>query len=224
MTTSAEPAAEATSAVTTVLVVDDHTTFADLLDLALAGEPDLHCIGTAHRMTEALALADDLSPDVVLMDVRLGKDDGIIATTILTERHPHLRVMILTAHADSAVMHAAAAAGACALLPKDGSLRDMLQAVRTARRGALTVHPALLTAWLTKRSATRGVPSLTRREQEVLAMLAEGLDARLIAQDLRISLNTCRGYVKNILMKLQAHSQLEAVAIGRRNGMIPSAT
>jgi DNA-binding NarL/FixJ family response regulator len=103
---------------TSVLVVDDHRTFSALLAMALDPEPDLTCVGTAASVTVALAMAEELRPDLVLMDVRLGVGDGIAATEELTRLYPELRVVVLTAHSDTALMHRAADAGACALLPR----------------------------------------------------------------------------------------------------------
>jgi DNA-binding NarL/FixJ family response regulator len=208
-------------ATTSVLVVDDHTTFSDLLAMALDHEPDLTCVGTAGSVTRGLAMVDELRPDVVLMDVRLGDGDGVTATAELTRRYPELRVVVLTAHIDSALMQRAADAGACCLLPKDGSLPDMLAALRNSRQGGLMVHPALLrTLMASTPPASIYLPPLTRRERDVLTMLADGSDARAIAKSLGISVNTCRGYVKNLLLKLDAHSQLEAVVIATNRGLI----
>ena len=190
---------------TTVVVVDDHRTFSDLLALALTAEPDFDCVGKATSVATALAMVEDLRPDLVLMDVRLGDGDGVAATAELTRSYPDLRVVVLTAHADLALMKRAADAGACCLLPKDGSLPDMLEALRRSRRGGITM-PQL--------------PTLTRREHDVLMKLAIGLDARAIAKHLGISVNTCRGYVKSLMLKLGAHSQLEAVVIATNNGLV----
>jgi DNA-binding NarL/FixJ family response regulator len=106
-------------------------------------------------------------------------------------------------------------------MPKDGSLSDLLVALRTARRGVLVVHHSLLSDAVTTHATEQGAPrvALSRRERDVLAMLTVGLDVRSIADQLGISLNTCRGYVKTLLHKLDAHSQLEAVAIARRLGL-----
>jgi DNA-binding NarL/FixJ family response regulator len=203
------------------LVVDDHRTFADLLALALSEQPDLRCAGTAHSVHEGLALAHSLRPDIVVMDVRLGDGDGIEATAELTAWRPEMRVIVLTAHASQALMERSAAAGACCLLPKDGSLDDMLAALRGARRDGFVVHPSLLKSLMSgPRDPHPRAPQLTTREQEILEMLAKGLDARTVSRQLGISLSTCRGYVHNLLVKLGAHSQLEAVVIARRRGLI----
>ena len=211
----------ATRTITSVLVVDDHTTFSDLLAMALDREPDLTCVGTAASVTEAFVKVDERRPDLVIMDVRLGEGDGVTATAELTRIYPELRVVILTAHIDTALMQRAADAGACCLLPKDGSFPDLLEALRSSRREGLVVHPALLkTLIMSQPQRDVTIPSLTRREREVLKMLADGLDARAIAKNLGISVNTCRGYVKNLLLKLDAHSQLEAVVIATNRGLV----
>jgi DNA-binding NarL/FixJ family response regulator len=204
-----------------IVVVDDHKVFAELLAMALSHEPDFACVGHAQNVDEGMALVESLRPDLVIMDVQLGDGDGIAATAELTDRFPDLRVVVLTAHVDQRLLQRAAAANACALLPKDGDLPDMLSALRSARRGGFAVHPQLLRRLVgrTEVPAPRR-PPLTQREQEVLQMLAAGLEARMIAQEIGISLNTCRGYVKSLLAKLGAHSQLEAVAIAMRHGLI----
>jgi DNA-binding NarL/FixJ family response regulator len=205
-----------------VLVIDDHCTFSELLALALRGERDFECVGTAESLAAGTELVARLAPDIVVMDVHLGDGDGITATADLLRRHPGVRVVVLTAHADRSVMHRASDAGACALLPKDGSLADMLSALRTARQGGFIVHPRLLKRIVSpvEPTTTGYVPPLTRREHDVLQMLADGSDARTIAHELGITLHTCRGYIKNLLLKLDAHSQLEAVAVATRNGLV----
>lgn len=205
-----------------VLVVDDHQTFTDLTRLALATEPDLVCVGAAHDSARARRLVEEHQPDVVLMDVDLGDDDGLVLTSELLGLRPDLRVVVLTAYADRDVLRRAAAAGACALLPKNGSLTDLLRALRGARSGDLVVHPSLLRSLVCEVGASAGslVPRLTGREQAVLELLAQGLDVRRIARELDISINTCRGYVKTLLAKLGAHSQLEAVVTARASGLL----
>jgi len=221
-----QPGLGGSVAVTDVLVIDDHRTFTDLLALALRGEADLNCVGTAETVAAGIALADRLRPDVVVMDVHVGDDDGISATALLVARHPGIRVLVLTAHADQAVMRRASDAGACALLPKDGSLDEMLSALRTAREGGFVVHPQLLKRLLgsARQISTGYIPPLTRREHDVLQLLAAGLDARTAAKSLGITVHTYRGYVRNLLVKLDAHSQLEAVAIASKGGLLSAKT
>ena len=204
-----------------ILVVDDHHVFAQLVAIMLSNHEDLECLGIATDVDNALAMATTLEPDLVLMDVQLGDGDGIAATAELVRRKPHLRVVVLSAFIDRPLMQRAAAAGACALLPKDGDLSEMLHVLRTAQRGDFVVQPKLLRELvIDRRVPAQRLSPLTTRELEVLRLLAAGLDAGVIARELGISLNTCRGYVKNLLAKLGAHSQLEAVVIAMRNGLI----
>jgi DNA-binding NarL/FixJ family response regulator len=206
----------------TVVVVDDHKTFADLLRIALSTEEDLECVGLAYDLNSGLELVERLHPDLVVIDFQFADDerDGVDATTLIRSMHPDTQVVLLTGYPDVQVMHRAAAAGASSLMAKDGSLPDLLIALRTARPGGLVVHPRLLRTLVTQPQPGRAAaPDLSPREEEVLRLLTLGLDARTIARRLGISLSTCRGYVKTLLRKLDAHSQLEAVAIARRRGL-----
>ena len=205
---------------TRILVVDDHRTFADLLALAFTAEPDLECVGTARTITECITLTGSLRPDLVVMDVQLADGDGLDATAQLTALFPALLVVVLTAFVSSELMRRAADAGACALLTKDGALTEMLEAVRSAHPGGFVVQPALLHRLVRQPSSAERAPLLTQREQDVLRLLATAADTRQIAKCLDISLSTCRGYIKRLLVKLDAHSQLEAVVVARRYGLI----
>jgi DNA-binding NarL/FixJ family response regulator len=204
-----------------VLVVDDHRTFTDLVSLALDAETDLECVGAAHSAGEARALSALHRPDVVLMDVNLGSENGLDVAAEMLKARPGLRVVVLTAHGDEHVMRRAASVGACALLPKDGSLPDLLGSLRTARAGGFSVHPTLLHSLVVGEERPRGVDAprttLTPREQRVLELLADGQDVR---RNLGISVHTCRGYVKSLLAKLGVHSQLQAVVVARTQGLV----
>ncbi len=129
--------------------------------------------------------------------------------------------MVLTAHASRSLVTRAADAGVCALLPKVGSLPNVLHALRTARRGSFVVDQSLLQTLITRGhdEPARHTP-LSDRETEVLALMSEGIDARRAAQVLDISIHTFRGHVRHVLSKLDAHSQLEAVAIAKREGLL----
>ncbi|WP_309647114.1 response regulator transcription factor [Nocardioides sp.] len=216
---------------TKVMVVDDHRTFTDLMLLALNDVDDLECVGAAHDGTSALMLAAEALPDVVLMDVELGDEDGLELAEQLVAARPGLRVVVLTAHAqDVSIARRAARSGACALLPKDGSLPELLHHLRTARPGGMVVQLGLLQAMVdpcrpptmpTRHGSTKSpFTALTARENHVLALLALGHDVRRIAGELHISVHTCRGYVKSLLAKLGAHSQLEAVVIANTHGLV----
>ncbi|WP_325002976.1 response regulator transcription factor [Intrasporangium sp.] len=200
--------------------MDDHRTVADAISLALASEPGMACVGTAHGARQALALAADVLPDAVVMDVRLQDGDGIEITAQLVRQYPEIRVVVLTAFVDQELLRRAADAGACALLPKDGGLEDLIDALRSAPRDGFAVHPTLLRGLVGSRQPTARPTDLTAREHEVLQLLAQGIDVAAIARSLGISLLTTRGYVKSLLAKLDAHTQLEAVVTAMRSGLI----
>jgi DNA-binding NarL/FixJ family response regulator len=205
-----------------VLVVDDHDTFAELLTQAIDREPDLVSVGHATTAAAGVAKFADLRPDVVLMDLQLPDFDGSVATAQIVAMSPGARVIMLTGHVTAAVMANAATSGACGFLPKDGHLVDMLETIRTATPGKLSVNPALLARLINQReTATLSLAhTLSQRELSVLNRLADGRDVTSISRELSISTHTCRGHVKNVLSKLGAHSQLEAVIIAVRMGLI----
>jgi DNA-binding NarL/FixJ family response regulator len=196
-----------------VLVVDDHRTFAELLSgaLAMAG---MTSVGTAHSAAEAVAMAAELRPDVVVMDIQMPGQDGLSATRRIRDLVPDAVVAVVTAHRDPDWVVRAAQAGASAFIPKDGSLQEMIDVLTRARAGQMLVAPSTFTG---SRSATPlpetppAHPPLTRREQEVLDCLGRGMQVKAIARVLGITLETCRGYVKSLHTKLGVRSQLEAV-------------
>jgi len=205
-----------------VLVVDDHRTFAELLTQAIDRESDLVSVGHATTGAQAVAKFAELRPDVVLMDLQLPDIDGFTATAQILSISPDTRVIMLTAHVNPTVVANAAQSGVCRFMPKDGHFADLLNSVRTATPGNLAMDPALWGRLIDQPRPTR--PGLARplsqRELAVLIRLAEGRDITSIARELHISSHTGRGHVKSLLAKLGAHSQLEAVIIAARIGII----
>lgn len=207
---------------TRILIVDDHTTFAELLNGALDREGDLHSVGYANSAATGVEQYLALRPDIVIMDYHLPDGSGITAAARILAYAPHARIVMLTGDPTAEALEEAAAIGICAFLPKDGSLATMLETLRYARAGCMVVHPLLLaqTARKSKRSWSGRGPVLTPRELDVLRLMAQGKDVRANARSLGISPNTCRGYVKAILAKLESHSQLEAVAVAIKFGLL----
>ena len=164
----------------------------------------------------------DLRPDIVLMDLQLPDFDGSVAIAQIVAMSPGARVIMLTGHVTAAAMAHAATSGACAFLPKDGHLADILSAIRTARPGTLAVNSELLARLIDQpQTATQSLARpLSQRELTVLIRMADGRDVASISRELIISTHTCRGHVKSVLSKLGAHSQLEAVIIAVRIGLI----
>jgi DNA-binding NarL/FixJ family response regulator len=214
---------------TRVMIVDDHRAFAEALGIAIDAQWDLECVGIASTVQEAVDKATEHQPDVVLMDFVLPDLDGIEGTRRLKEVCPETQVVMLTGYAEPDVMAQAAASGACGFLAKESPVGDVIRAIRTASEGGMLVEYSALAAVLERlrdpRPAARRLPApsssrLTQREQEVLTLMAEGLDPRGIARSLGISLYTSRWHVKNILTKLRVHSQLEAVVEALRQGLL----
>ena len=205
-----------------VLVVDDHSTFAELLTGAIDRERDLVSVGHATTGADAVAMFTELRPDVVLMDVQLPDMDGFGASAQILAMNPDARIIMLTAHVTADAVANAAASGVCGFLAKDGHFADLLSTVRTAQRGSMAVDPVLVTRLIDQpRTARRALARpLSQREISVLVLMADGRDVTTIAHALQISSHTCRGHVKSVLSKLGAHSQLEAVIVAVRIGLI----
>jgi DNA-binding NarL/FixJ family response regulator len=204
-----------------VLCVEDQQTLADALRLAVTAEPDLICLGTARTAEEAAQLASADHPDVVLMDVMLPGDlDGIDATRRMKALSPDIRVVILTASPSLDLVARATAAGADGFLAKDAPLESVLEAIRSSGDGEMRLDTSTVTA-ITHRAGRLAQPAieLTPRELEVLGHLVDGVGVQAMAPRLGISVHTCREYVRAVLTKLGAHSQLEAVALARRLGV-----
>jgi DNA-binding NarL/FixJ family response regulator len=211
-----------------VLVVEDERALAGALEVAIDVQPDLECIGAVGTVEEAVRLATEKAPAVVLMDIHLPGADGIEGTWKIKAIHPAARVLILTADATVDLLTAAAAAGAAGFLAKDSSFADILAAIRTPVGEKILVEASTLSALVEREAAGAGRSGrpaenwagLTAREQEVLALMAEGLDPRAIAERLVLSVHTVRGHVKNVMTKVGAHSQLETVVVATRTGLL----
>jgi len=206
--------------VSTVVIVDDHHTFADLLAIALDNEPDFHVVGKATNASTALDLVMRLRPTVVVMDIDLGGQDGLAVTRRIREARPDAIVVIVSAHADASSVARSGAAGANGFATKTGSLSDLLSVVRNAHAGSTI---GALAPTTTPAQAQPGVTTsspLTAREREVLELMGQGVTAVQIARMLNISVHTCRGYMKSIHAKLGVRSQLEAVVRAQELGLL----
>jgi len=208
-----------------VLVVDDHRTFAELLSGALSSA-GMATVGLAHSAAQAVAMAQDLQPDIVVMDIEMPRQDGLAATRRIREVAPQAVVAVVTAHRDPDWVVRAAQAGASAFIPKDGSLAEMIDVLSRVQAGQMLVAPSTFSGGPTCAPAAqpdRGAqPQLTRREQEVLDCLGRGMQVKAIARVLGITLETCRGYVKSLHAKLGVRSQLEAVVKAQQLGLLGS--
>lgn len=204
-------------------MVDDHLVVAETLRMAIDLEDGLECVGIAGTVEEAMEILGHHSADVVLMDVRLPGTDGIDGTRQMKARHPSVRVLIVSAYTDVDIVARAVGAGASGVLTKEGALADVMSAIRTASDGALLVDTLALSQLAPGEASphvTTAARGLTSREREILRLMGEGLKPKSIAIHLGISVETVRGHLKSIMVKLDAHTQLEAVLTAVREGIV----
>ncbi|GHH68498.1 DNA-binding response regulator [Streptosporangium violaceochromogenes] len=213
-----------------VLIVDDHALIRRSLEMALTAEADIEVVGEASDGQEAVELADRLTPDVVLMDVRMPRRSGIEATREIKTSVPSTRIIMLTVSDEEEDLFEAIKAGATGYLLKNVQLDEVPEAVRGVHEGQSLINPAMAAklisefANMSRKEAERPpqvpVPRLTDREMEVLRLVAKGMNNREIAKQLFISENTVKNHVRNILDKLQLHSRMEAVVYAVRERML----
>jgi DNA-binding NarL/FixJ family response regulator len=214
------------AATTRVLVVDDQALVRGGFSMILDAEFDLTVVGEAVDGVEAIRLAAELSPDVVLMDVRMPRMDGIEATRRITAAG-RARVLVLTTFDLDEYVWEAIVAGASGFLLKDVRPRDLGHAVRTVAAGESLVAPAVtrrLLAEFTRRPppgrrAQRLAP-LTERELQVLGLIARGWSNAQIAADLVVSETTVKTHVTRILAKLDLHDRVQAVVVAYESGLV----
>ena len=212
-----------------VLVCDDHALFRRGLQMVLEQEPDLELVGEAADGEEVVVRAQELMPDVILMDVRMPRMSGIEAAREIKEALPHVKILMLTISDDEADLYEAIKAGASGYLLKEIPIEEVAQAIRSVWAGQSRISPSMASKLLTEFAAMSKAteekpqmpsPRLTDREMEVLRLVAQGLNNRDIAATLFISENTVKNHIRNILDKLHLHSRMEAVVYAVREKMI----
>ncbi|MGZ4131506.1 MAG: LuxR C-terminal-related transcriptional regulator [Actinomycetota bacterium] len=212
-----------------ILLADQHALFREAVRTGLENEGDLHVVAQARTGPEAIEEAERSLPDVAIVDVDLPVTDAARTTGILLERVPHLRVLVLGLDEDWRRLVELLDAGVSGYLTREAPLADLIAATRSVHRGEVLVPPRMLGPLLTglirrrkeQDQAHDRIARLTRREREVLALLAEGADNDGIARVLVISPQTARTHIQNILGKLSVHSRLEAAAFVAQNGILP---
>ncbi len=208
-----------------ILLVDDHPLFRDGVRAALAGAEDLEVVGEAEDVAGAVALAAELGPDVVLMDLGLPDGSGIDATRAILAASPSVRVLVMTMTSDDEAVVAAMRAGARGFVVKGSGRADLLRSVRSVADGQAVFGPDVadrLTAYFSSLASVPGrdaFPQLTEREREVLELMARGFDNRRIARELFLSDKTVRNHVSNVMAKLDAEDRAEAVLRARNAGL-----
>jgi DNA-binding NarL/FixJ family response regulator len=206
------------------VVVDDHELFRGGL-IQLLQENGITVVGEAALGAPGIALTEELLPDVVLMDLNMPGMSGVEATQRISAAAPLTRVLVLTVVADEASVMEALLAGACGYLVKDAAVVEIVQGVRAAARGESLISPRVarqLVARL-RRPATlepEADSTLTAREQEILELIARGMDNVEIAHALFLSQHTVKNYVSSILVKLQVENRIQAAVRAVRRGLV----
>ncbi len=210
-----------------LLLIDDHAVVRGGLRMLLENEDDMEIIGEASSGLAALQLAAQLAPDVVIMDISLPDISGIEATRRLKETHPQIGVVALTIHEDQQYFFEMLKVGASAYVPKRAAPDDLLTAIRTVARGNVYIFPSLANllvedflARADEDGHQNALGDLTSREQEVLALLAQGKTNDDIADALVISRHTVARHRENLMSKLGLHNRSELVKFAIRKGLI----
>ncbi|QCX79159.1 Response regulator protein VraR [Streptomyces sp. YIM 121038] len=211
----------------TVLIADDQPLVRRGIALIFHADPGVRVVGEAGDGREAVDLALRLRPDVVLMDIRMPRLDGVEATAALADGLPECRVLALSTFDMDEYVVGALRAGAAGFLPKDVSPEELVAAVHTVSRGEAAVAPRLLTrlisAYVTTpppRTTQRVRPDLTSRETDVWTLMARGYDNTEIAEALRISPSTVKNHVTAVFAKLGARDRAQAVIAAYESGLI----
>jgi two-component system response regulator NreC len=205
-----------------ILLADDHAVVRQGFKMILAAQPDMEIVGEAGNGREALDLAGQLQPDVIVMDVAMPELNGIEATRRVADLSPRSRVLALSMHKDSVYVREILRAGARGYLLKDSIASDLLAAVRAVARGEGYLSPGVSDAVLNdyRRHVTDPIDLLTSREREVLQMIAEGKTNKEIATVLNLSVYTVDAHRGHIMEKLNLHSVTDLVRFAVRCGLV----
>ena len=205
-----------------ILLADDHAVVRQGFKMILAAQPDMEIVGEAGNGREALDLASQLQPDVIVMDVAMPELNGIEATRRVADVSPRSRVLALSMHKDSVYVREILRAGARGYLLKDSIASDLLAAVRAIARGEGYLSPGVSDAVLNdyRQHVTDPIDLLTSREREVLQMIAEGKTNKDIANILKLSVYTVDAHRGHIMEKLNLHSGNELVRFAVRYGLV----
>jgi NarL family two-component system response regulator YdfI len=213
-----------------VLIADDHLIIREGLRLILETVEDMELAGEALDGAEAVRLAGELQPDVVLMDLRMPGMDGLAAIEHLRREQPQIAVVILTTYNEDDLMRRGLRAGARGYLLKDTSRETLLNTIRAAARGEMLLKPEIVAGLLAHDEGaappTRppSVLELTEREGEVLAAVARGERSKEIASRLGITERTVKAHLTSIYNKLGVDSRAAAIAVAARRGLLPTST
>jgi len=211
-----------------VLLVDDHTVVLKGLAFFLNTQEDFELVGEANNGKEALVKVGETSPDVVLMDLYMPEMDGIEATSCIKKEYPNVKVIVLTSFSDQAHVLPALKAGASGYILKDVEPDQLVEAIRSAYKGNIQLHPDIANTLLSQtlpveekeEEPSIQVDVLTARENEVLQLLAKGMSNKEIASVLVITEKTVKAHVSSILSKLHLSDRTQAALYAVKNGIV----
>ena len=207
-----------------VLIADDHPDFRAGLEALLRTSANLRVVGIAACGGEAVELAADLQPDVVLMDLDMPEGDGVESTARIVRTSPHIRVLMLSMSDDGHSVFAAIRAGAHGYMLKGAGREELLRAVRSVASGQALFGPAIAQRIVAHFRAGEGrstdvFPGLTSRERDVLTLIAQGRSNPEIARQLFLSPKTIRNHISNIFAKLRVTDRSQAIVLAREHGL-----
>jgi NarL family two-component system response regulator LiaR len=206
-----------------VLIADDHSVVRQGLRMFLGSDPEIEIIGEARDGAEALRLARQLNPDVVLMDLLMPVMDGVSATAAIRRETPDIEVVALTSVLEDNSVVEAVRAGAIGYLLKDTEAHELRRAIKAAAAGQVQLSPQVAARLLREvQTPDKSHEELTEREMEVLKLLAQGKSNKDICQALKIGEQTVKTYVSHILYKLGVPSRTQAALFAIRHGLVPS--
>jgi two-component system response regulator DegU len=206
------------------MLADDHRMLREGLRRSMIDQ-GFDVVGEARDGEEAVRLAEELHPEVILMDVTMPEIDGVEATRQIRASHPDIKIVMLTMHADQDVLTSAIRAGASGYLVKDCSTEEIASAVRMAASGETALSPQLAASMLDEvrrldRPSSDGERVVTRREEEVLQLIADGCSTPEVAEKLYISQKTVKNHLASIYQKLDARDRTQAVLQAVRMGIV----
>jgi len=207
-----------------IVIVDDHPVVREGIGAMLKREPDFKIVGEASNGAEAIEKARELSPDVMLMDLRMPEVDGVEAITRIKAEKPDIKFIILTTYSDDEYIFRGIAAGARAYLLKDAPRDELFKAIRAVSRGESLIQPVVASRLLDKLAElskkSPAVDTLSDREVEVLNLMAKGVSNKNIADQLSITQSTVKTHITSIFQKLDVTTRTEAVTTALKRGII----
>ncbi|MCX7796613.1 MAG: response regulator transcription factor [bacterium] len=204
-----------------VLVVDDQTLICDGIAKLLEGEKDIEVVGKAYGGQEAIEKAEQLKPDIILMDIRMPGLDGVSATKMIKSKNPSIQVIAISVYEEDNLIMQMFKAGAVGYVLKDISLENLVRAIKNVYKGTTMINPRISRKLLSLLASDQKIgDGLTAREVEVLREVAKGKSNREIGEELYMSESTVKTHISHIFQKLNIKTRSEAILYAVKRGLI----